>query len=264
MLKFYIVVLILTLLPACNLQSISTQLPPAIASPIATDTNDEADGWETISDGLEWRIYVPDSGELVQLYVIRIALEKFRFRALYREGDPLRINDWQAIEPDADVIINANFFDPDNNVIGLLVSDGVVYGQASQNRGGIFAVQDGVASVRSNQTQPYQGEALEQAVQASPFLVENREQAYFQTASSQLSRRTIIAQDIDGNILIMATPLLGLSLFDLSAYLPTTDLNIVNALNLDGGGSTMMTVPSADLLIPSLDAVPSILAVYAR
>jgi exopolysaccharide biosynthesis protein len=60
----------------------------------------------------------------------------------------------------------------------------------------------------------------------------------------------------------MATPFLGLSLAELSAYLPTTDLNIVTALNLDGGGSTMMSVNPQGFSIPSFDPVPTILAIY--
>jgi exopolysaccharide biosynthesis protein len=263
----YLMAFILILLPACNLQSIppnpilsavSTPTPTSVASNMGTTD------WQTLADGLEQRIYIPNNAELAQMVVFRIDPQQYRFRAIYRAENPLSITDWARTEPDAIAIINANFFDPENTVLGLLVSDGVVYGQSYQNRGGTFTVQNGIASVRSNRSQPYQGDQLEQAVQAFPLLVENGQQAYFNTASSRLSRRTIIGQDTDGNILVMVTPFLGLSLVDLSAYLPTTDLNIVNAFNLDGGGSTMMTVPSINFTLRSFDRVPSVLAVYLR
>ena len=74
----------------------------------------------------------------------------------------------------------------------------------------------------------------------------------------------MIAEDRQGNILIMVSPFLGLSLADLSAYLPTTDLDIQTAFNLDGGGSTMLALPAMDYFQPAFDAVPAILTVYPR
>jgi exopolysaccharide biosynthesis protein len=74
----------------------------------------------------------------------------------------------------------------------------------------------------------------------------------------------VIAQDTQGRILLLVTPLTGLTLADLSAYLPTTDMSIVNALNLDGGGSTMIYARDNALRLASLDPVPAVLAVYAR
>jgi exopolysaccharide biosynthesis protein len=80
----------------------------------------------------------------------------------------------------------------------------------------------------------------------------------------RFSRRTVIGQDTTGRIIIMATPFLGLTLLDLSAYLPTTDLNLVNAFNLDGGRSTLMYIRSPEYILNSVDAVPAVLAIYPR
>ena len=146
-----------------------------------------------------------------------------------------------------------------------LVADGQVFGQSYYDRGGTFLVQNGQPRVRSNLTEPYTGEALEQAVQAFPMLVNNGQAAFFR--SGRASRRTVVAQDNQGRILLMATPLTGLSLDELSMWLPTTDLGIVTALNLDGGGSTMLFAVSLDaqpLRLPSFDPVPAILAAYPR
>lgn len=265
MLTRYLIILIL--LPACNLQSmppnpilpiVPTMTPTSVAPTLDTTA------WQIIAEGLEQRVYIPNNTELAQMVVFRIDPTIYRFRAVYRAGKPLSITEWARIEPDAVAIINANFFDSQNNVLGLLVSDGIVYGQSYQDRGGTFFIQNGVPNIQTFRNQSFQRDTLEQAVQAFPVLVENGQQAYFNTASSRLSRRTIIGEDAEGNILIMVTPLLGLSLVDLSAYLPTTDLNIVNAFNLDGGGSTMMAVPSINFTLTSFDRVPSILAIYLR
>ena len=106
--------------------------------------------------------------------------------------------------------------------------------------------------------------SVEQAAQGFPLLVNQGEPAYFSSTSGQRNRRAIIAEDDSGNILILVSPLLGLSLRDLSAYLPTAGLDIVTAVNLDGGGSTMLALPAADYFQPSFDTVPAILAVYPR
>jgi len=227
-------------------------------------TPSDDNSWTLIEEGFEQRVYIPNNNELARMIVYHIDPTIYHFRAAYRAGDPLSITEWSQVEPDAVAIINANFFDPQNNVLGLLVSDGVAYGQAYTDRGGTFFVQNGVVNLQTFRNQTFQSNTVEQAVQAFPVLVENGQQAYFNTSSSQLTRRTIIGQDTEGNILIMVTPLLGLSLADLSAYLPTTDLNLVTAINLDGGGSTMMSVPSIDFTLLSLDPVPAILAVYKR
>jgi exopolysaccharide biosynthesis protein len=261
----------LILLPACNLESIPPNISPIVPTQtplpipsVAPTVDIDTDGWETIAAGFEKRTYIPDDKELAQMLVYRIDPTQYRFRAIYRAGDPLSITEWTQVEPDAFAIINANFYDPQNNVLGLLVSDSVSYGQSYTDRGGTFFVQNGIANLQTFRNPSFQIGALEQAIQAFPVLVENGQQAYFNTSASQLSRRTIIAQDSNGNILLIVTPLIGLSLVDLSAYLPTTDLNLVTAINLDGGGSTMMRIPSTDFTLQSFDPVPAILAVYRR
>jgi len=161
-------------------------------------------------------------------------------------------------------IVNANFFSPEHTVQGLLVTDGAYHGQSYVGRGGMFQGQNGQARVRSLIQEPFAGEALEQAVQAFPMLVLNGQTAYVASNNERATRRTVIVQDNLGRIVLLVTPLTGLSLADLSAYLPTSDMGIVNALNLDGGGSTMLFAHDNSLRLSSFDPVPAVLAVYAR
>lgn len=219
--------------------------------------------WETVLNGLERRTYIPEDNPLGQLIVLRVNPALYTFRAHYQPGQAHTLAEWQAQFPDAAAFINANFFSADHNILGLLVADGVAFGQSYQDRGGTFLVQNGIPRVRSNLTEPYAGEALQQAVQAFPMLVQDGAAAYTSGQPDRQTRRTVIAQDSAGNILLMVTPLLGLRLSELSAYLPTTDLNIVNAFNLDGGGSTMM-YDQTPFQLSSFDPVPAILAVYAQ
>lgn len=225
-------------------------------------------GWESIAPGVERRTYTPENNLFGQLIVLRIDPALYTFRAHYKPGEARTLSEWQAQIPDAIAFVNTNFFDANHHVLGLLVVDGVVYGASYQDRGGTFLVQNDVPRVRSNRAEPYTGEPLEQAVQAFPMLVQNGTTTFEGNFADRPSRRTVVAQDSRGRILLMVTPLLGISLSDLSAYLPTTDMDIVNALNLDGGGSSMLYYRASEsqpaFTLPSFDPVPSVLAVYPR
>ena len=237
----------------------------AISAPTQTPTAAALSAWQTLADGLEWRTLIPNGDELAQLVVVRIDPQRFRFRAIYRAGDPQSLADWRKLEPDASLIINANFFDSDNRVLGAVVSDGALYGAAYTERGGVFQVRNGAPAVTSYLSPQSQiDSSVQQAVQGFPLLVHESQQAYFGSTEGERNRRTVIAEDSDGNILILVSPFLGLSLRDLSAYLPATGLSIITAVNFDGGGSTLLALPAADYFLPAFDAVPTILAVHSR
>ncbi len=247
------------LLGACNLPA--ELLPALTALPAATPVSK----WETIAVGLEWRTLRPDGGDSSQLVALRIDPRHYRFRAIYHAGAPKSLAGWLELEPNASIIINANFYDQANRALGAVVSDGRLSGSAYHNRGGTFLVRNGAASVIGFRAVPPPIDTtVDQAIQGFPLLVFNGEQAYFGSSAGERNRRTVIAEDADGKILILTAPYFGPSLQDLSAYLPSTDLNIVTAVNLDGGGSTMIAIPAADYYQPSFDAVPTVLAVYPR
>ncbi len=226
-------------------------------------------GWETLAPGLERRFYRPGGDyPLTQFVALRIDPARYSFRVHYRPGEPLTLAGWQASLPSAAAFINANFFDAQHLALGLVVADGMSYGQAYQGMGGMLQVQNNGVRVRSTIVEPYAGEPLEQAVQAFPMLISNGQPSFANTQGDRISRRTLVGQDTQGRIVLMATAsLVGMRLVDLSSYLATTDLSIVNAVNLDGGGSTMLALnvpgqPSYQVL--SLDPVPTVLAVYPR
>ncbi len=249
------------LLGACNLPA--ELLPALTALPATTAT--PVSKWETIAVGLEWRTLRPDGSDSSQLVVLRIDPQRYRFRAIYQAGAPKSLAGWLELEPNASIIINANFYDQANRALGAVVSDGRLSGSAYQSRGGTFLVRNGAASVIGFPAGPPPIDTtVDQAIQGFPLLVFNGEQAYFGSSAGERNRRTVIAEDADGKILILTAPYFGPSLQDLGAYLPSTDLNIMTAVNLDGGGSTMIAIPAADYYQPSFDAVPTVLAVYPR
>jgi len=245
------------------LMNTATLTPSPMPTPTLTPAP-VAEGWRALQDGLETRTFTPYNSLLGQVIALRIDPARFTFKAHYRPNAPLLLDDWRALLGEPTLVINANFFDVNGNALGLVVSDGQPYGQSYVGRGGMFAVQNGVARVRSLIVEPYAGEALEQAVQAFPMLVLDGESAYSTTRRDNASRRTVIAQDAQGRIVVLVTPLLGLALTDISRFLADEPaLDLVTALNLDGGGSSMLHAPDG-LRVDSFDAVPIVLAVYAR
>lgn len=245
-------ILLLLLLTGC-FQEVIIPSPSPSPSPATNQEN-----WETLANGLEFRSYN------TILQTVRIDPTYYEFRVHYRPSEPLNISEWEALLPDAELIINANFFTPENTILGLLVSDGIAYGQSYTDRGGTFFVMDDAVGIRSNIFEPYRGEAYSQAVQAFPMLVYQGQAAYERERDIRPSRRTVIGIDSQGKVIIMVTLGFGMGLYPLSQYLATTDLNLQTALNLDGGGSSMLYISPIDYRIPSFDPVPAVIAVYPR
>ncbi|MCU0497484.1 MAG: phosphodiester glycosidase family protein [Anaerolineae bacterium] len=237
------------LLIGCNLNA--APIPP---SPVPT--------WETLAPGLETRQYTVEDSLTKHLLITRIDPAVYRFRAHY--ADPLGLDEWREALSDAAVIINANFFDPQDNVLGLLVSDGVVHGFPYTDRGGTFTVFEDQVAIRSNVEQPYQGEQLDQAIQAFPMLILRGEATFFRTFADRLTRRSAIGIDQQGRVILVSTPLGGIRLTELSQWLDTSDLELSMAFNLDGGGSSMLWIGPSEYSIASFDPVPVVLAAYPK
>lgn len=254
----------LLLLAGCSLRTTAPPLDPTAVQMAATAVSISPtpdSGWDPIAPGLDRRTY--GDNPLSQLVVLRFDPAIYVFRVHYQPGNLLNTQRWSEQLNGAVAFVNANFFDVENRITGLLVADGVVSGAAYTDRGGMFVVQNGVPRVRSNTREPYAGEMLEQAVQAFPMLVLDGQPAYTNPEATRVTRRTVVGQDSQDRILLMATPLIGQSLLELSAFLASSDMGLVNAFNLDGGGSTMMVL-NGEALVPSLDPVPAVLAVYVR
>jgi len=255
---------------AASLVGCSIAGSPA-AAPIdpAINITAPADAWRALASGLETRRYNPGASYPFTSFVaVRIDPALYSFRAHYQPGTARTLDQWSAALPDAIAIVNANFFDANANALGLVVTDGTVYGQAYQGRGGMLQVVDGQVRVRSTVTEPYNRERLDQAVQAFPMLIAEGAVAYSDPRPDRPSRRTVIGADAQGRIVLLVTPgLTGMPLTAMSAYLASSDLGLVNAVNLDGGGSSLLAiaVPGGETVrAPSFDPVPVVLAVYAK
>jgi uncharacterized protein YigE (DUF2233 family) len=243
--------------------------PPADAASVsaADQLFEDESMWRTVVPGMERRVYRPDpAAPFASFAVLRLDPDQFAFRVHYRPGEPYSTSAWSAALPQAAALINANYFDPQGMALGLLIANGVVYGQPYVGMGGMFQVRDGSVRVRSTILEPYAGEPLEQAVQTFPMLVAGGTQVYFNSRSDRPARRSVIATDREGRVLLLASAsLFGVTLADLAAALASSDLGIVDALNLDGGGSAMLFSPLPRApQVRAFDAVPAVIAAYPR
>lgn len=266
--------LVLAVSSACTLSDVRPssdetpdETPGATAAPPTTpNAAAPASPWESIAPGLERRVIPPDGSALSQVVVLRVDPARYAFRAHYRPGDPLDLDGWRETLPGAAALINSNFYETDNTVLGLLIADGARHGVPYTDRGGLFTVDGEQVRVRSTLREPYAWEPLDQAVQAFPMLVLDGAAAY--TAQGPPARRSAIGQDRVGRVLLFATPGLGLSLAAFSTLLADSalGLDLESAFNLDGGGSTMLLITAGDITyrLPGFDPVPAVLAVYLR
>jgi hypothetical protein len=263
--------LIIMLLTGCNLagESLLPQPPPEIVAPILTQQAPVgsavlSDSWQSAAPGMDVRQLVPNGDVFKTLVLTRLDPNVYTFKAHYRPGAPLTLREWQVQLPDADLIINANFFHPDNTVVGMIITDEGAFGETLINRGGMFSIQGGIPVIQSLVQEPYDGRWLDHAVQGFPSLMIGGAASQINPNENRASRRTSIAMDAQGRVVIISTPLLGMGLYDISQYLAASDLQLMNVVNLDGGGSTMLEIGPINYQILSFDPVPAVLAAYKK
>ena len=130
-----------------------------------------------------------------------------------------------------------------------------------------MAVAPAGVEVRSLETEPYDpSEPLTAAVQSFPLLIKPGGLLGYPEEDGIPSRRTVIGQDTQGNILVILCPNGTFTLHALALELLESDLDLDVALNLDGGTSAGLWVASgkAEIKIPSLVAVPAVILIDPR
>ncbi len=196
--------------------------------------------------------------------IVRIDLHKAHLQIAYQPDQPLLMSEWMK-QTNALAIINGGYFDTHNRPTGLLISDGQTYGTSYSGFGGMLAVDNqGNVTLRSLSQQPYDpnNEQLQQATQSAPMLMLNGKRTQF-NANAASSRRSVVAVDKQGRLLLIVSPNQAFSLDELADLLASSDLSIQTALNLDGGASTGMYVHagSQQVTVDPLTPLPIVIVV---
>ncbi len=225
-------------------------------------------GWQLLESGVELRQSdVAATGDILErLTIVRLDPAQVRFRVRYDPTNPRPVSAWASGSQPL-LVINGGYFTPENEATGLLISQGQSWGVPFEDFAGMFAVTaDEQVSVRWLRERPYDpGEPLSEAIQSFPVLVKPGGVMGFPADADDgtPARRTVVAQDRSGNILIIVAPRGYLSLHKLAVFLADSDLEIDVALNLDGGRSTglWLNAGEASVTIDSALHVPSVIFV---
>jgi len=248
-----------------------TQIAPTMAqavtraptvTPVPPDT-----GWRTVAPGIEYReLRVEIGTQADRLRIARVDPAQARLRVVYDAESPRRVSEW-LLSTQAQLVINGNYFDPQNHALGLIIADGVRAGVNYEGFGGMLAIDGDTVKVRSNVMEPYrQDEALAYAMQNFPMLVLPGGQANTQIDDNErLAPRSVVAQDRSGRIVFVVSPSLMFTLTGLGQWLASSDLDIDVALNLDGGTSSglLLREGTQAMGVDSWVKVPSAIVVSA-
>lgn len=263
----FVLCLLVGSLLACNLiPNVSVNGTPVVSNTPGTQDAPELNRWLQGSPGVEVRAEdwkSPGNNEDI-VSIVRIDLHKAHLQVAYQPAQPLLMSEWMK-QTNALAIINGGYFDTHNRPTGLLISDGQTYGTSYSGFGGMLAVDgQGNVTLRSLSQQPYDpdNEQFQQATQSSPMLMLNGKRTQF-NANAASSRRSVVAVDKQGRLLLIVSPNQAFSLDELADLLASSDLSIKTALNLDGGASTGLYVHagSQQVTVDPLTPLPIVIVV---
>lgn len=245
-------------------QSATTPTPGTQLTALSIEPSDT--GWLNAGTGIELRqryVLQPDGTE-AQVSIVRLDPAQVRFQVGYAPQQPRTLEAWSN-EVGAVAAINGGFFGEQLESMALVISGGTASGTSYQDFGGMFAVDAaGTVSLRHLAEQPYDAsEPLVEALQGWPMLITSGAVAYTSIEGSEPARRSVIAMDRHGHVLLIACASSSFTLPGLATWLLESDLEIEQALNLDGGSSTSLYLASGTRheYIRSLGALPLVLLV---
>lgn len=270
-LKFRLILATLIFLSSCVSSEVTTPVVPPTPidtpRPIITAAPDDT-GWQTLQPGLDYReLRVKMEERSDRLRMARVDPSKLQLRVWYDPHQPRQVSAWLN-STSALLVVNGNYFDPQYQALGLIISEGVTAGRVYEGFGGTLAIGENLVKVRANVVEPYQsGEGLRYALQNFPMLVLPGGQANDGIEDNQQrAPRTAVAQDRSGRIVFVVSPLTLFTLTEFGQWLAASDLDLDAALNLDGGTSSGLLVRGPDRIVgvDSWVNVPSVIAVEVR
>jgi hypothetical protein len=227
-------------------------------------------GWQAGRPGVELRhmqaVIAPDRAA-VPLVVVRLDPALVRLRVAYAPDQPRGLRGWFAARQPL-AAINGSFFTPEYQATALLISDGSASGESYAGFGGMLAVApDGGVSLRALRDQAYDpAESLDQGLQSFPMLVFPGGQPAAIEDDGRRARRSVVALDRAGRLLLLVSPTSDFTLRGLADWLSRSDLDVDRALNLDGGSSTGLYLNAGALheAIDSFGPLPIVLLVESK
>lgn len=257
-----------TLLPTATIQSVGTLPPPVMiaVTPTPPQIADIYNGqWQAVRPGIAVMHVIGTVGDRQEALILaRVNPSEVQVQIQYAQQSPRRVREW-LLESGADLVINGGYYSPENQALGLLIADKQAFGQSYRGFGGMFSVRGNRLGLQWLKTQPYRADkTIDHALQCFPMLVTRGKVVEGIQDNGEQNRRSFVALDKQGRVIFGVTQAAQWTLTDLARYLQgNTDLNLVEALNLDGGSSSGLWMRGIDdaLLTDSFDAVPVVIIV---
>jgi uncharacterized protein YigE (DUF2233 family) len=209
--------------------------------------------WTELEPGLEEGIYQltsPAAAIQSEVILLRFSPQKFSFHAAVASDYGAQSSDviTLARKTGAVAAINANFFDPEEKPLGLVIEAGQKRNSLQQGGNllsGVFYVANGVPAIVHRDK--FQGINAEIAIQAGPRLVADSKAVDHQEPQPP-SRRSGVAVTSDHRVIFYATRVRfpGATIYQIQRMLLQSSLHITDALNLDGGSSSQLYLQGAD------------------
>ena len=236
--------------------------------------------WHAVGEDLETGEMKITSRALFtsQLTFFRTSLNKYRIGVIRASEYGWKRSDVKSLSRTSKAVlgINANFFDEQWNPLGIIVSRGIVLQKIHKGGTtltGIFQVTRHGISIVNRQS--FQGETILEALQAGPRLLSAGTPVDGIRESLTPSKRAGLCIDKSGRLIFFAVSsrFIGLDIEELQNVLLQKNIDCVDALNLDGGGSAQLYVsdklPSAvpdwkEFYISGDDEVPVILGLFVK
>lgn len=253
---------LVTVYPADETKPVAT---PGSALPQPTlDALAYYDGqWREVQPGIERINLRGRAGDAEELLVVaRLDPAQIKLQVRYTPEVPRHVRDWLNGEQ-VDVVINGGYYDENNLATALTIVEGISSGSSYKGFGGMFAMRNDVPTLQWLRAAPYQPDPLiEYALQGSPMLVNAGRMVQGISDNGAHSRRSFVAIDAQGRVLLGVCQYAQWTLTELARFLAASEeLAVVNALNLDGGGSTGLWISGTSdaTLTDSLDRVPLVI-----
>jgi uncharacterized protein YigE (DUF2233 family) len=242
-----VLVLIGVALPSSTWDSIKEE------APVRTNSNFK---WEEVENGYAIGRYELGQGNKVlkpEVLLLSFDPEHFSFNVIAAAEINEKTADLRTLTLETDGLagINAHFFDENRNPLGLLISGGQTKNR--MHRGGrlltgVFYISGSKAVIAARDD--FKEEQAENAIQAGPRLIVNGKPLKV-SELHEASRRSGIAITRAGRVILYATYLRfpGATLEQIQEMLLDPALDVVTALNLDGGGSSQLFIRKNHLLV---------------
>lgn len=236
----------------------------------------ESGAWKPIQRGVEFRTMTMQ--RIDPAYAMELKLLRFdgRFivpRVLYAGQFQLKSANAKLFAEKAGAVaaINANYFDEKGRPLAYLKTAEKEINRAVSKHGlytGVFGLgESGPFVTHRDEFQPAQtGEAL----QSGPLLLHRNAPVEVMTGLGRYARRSVIAMDKDGRLIIATSDALigGLSFAELQELFiqPKWQMNAVELLNLDGGGSAQLYLKAGKFeeWLPGTSDVPVAIGFFAK